>query len=221
MKHSIASALAALCAGLAGLLAVELRIVDPGDLSQALGFAPEETRPVQAPTVTQAAPVPLPVFRVAPTEASAVIIERPLFFPSRRPAEPEPVAAAPEPPAEAPDVALVGTIITHSGRRAIVRSPAETSALVLSEGQDINGWTVASIEVDRLLLRHGNGEQIIALEDPASIAAARPSSAKPSQIAQRPSPKAAAPERATTKPAPRNEPPRGGSQSRASFYTPR
>jgi len=223
MNHPIASALTVLCAGLGGLLVVELDLIDldligSGGLRPAAALALPEAPALPA---AQGGPAPLPAFRPPAAEASAVIVERPLFFPSRQPAEPEPVAAAAEPPAEPPDMALIGTIVTTSGRRAIVQSPPGGAAQVLSEGQEIDGWTIAAIETERVLLRRGDEEQAIALEDPASVEAAKPPPAKPAQVAQRLPPKTATVERTAGKTASRGEPPRGAGQNRTGFYTPR
>lgn len=139
-----------------------------------------------SPTVLQAGPADLPPpeqvaalpdqpgFAMPPIESFSEIATRPLFSESRRPpipeAEPE---GEPEPEPEqiaVPDVrrglfVLVGVVITDQVRMAIVRQRNAKEAVRLFKGQQIEGWTVVSIEPDRVLFRQGAEVDEIRLDD--------------------------------------------------------
>jgi len=109
------------------------------------------------------------------------ILERPLFSPSRQSADKpdsEGVAQAPPPPPPPQLPArLAGTNIRHDARQALFEVQAGQKAIALSEGQEINGWTVASIQPDQVVLRSTAGEQVM---KPGHLA--RPAAARSLQI---------------------------------------
>lgn len=87
---------------------------------------------------------------------------RPLFYPTRKPWVPPPI---PEPPPPAPtpvatpppltSYTLVGVVISGNVRSALVKGEAN-KVVTLSEGQEIDGWTLQSITPERLLFRTGD-----------------------------------------------------------------
>jgi general secretion pathway protein N len=89
------------------------------------------------------------------------IAEHPLFYPTRKPwAPPPPPPPEPPPPvvAAAPspltDYFLVGVVLSDSMRSALVRAQAN-KILTLSEGQEIEGWTLKEITPERLFFTAG------------------------------------------------------------------
>ena len=158
------SALAALAAitVLGGTLAVEMLGVAAG----APGVrtpAPLAADPGPADTPGLAVPT---AGRVAAAAAAHEIVDRPLFFASRRPVPPEPPAVAAAKPEPVPplDFALVGTILTGSSRVALVK-PDKTASVELALGQLVGGWTISAIDADRIMVRHGATEQLVGLRD--------------------------------------------------------
>jgi general secretion pathway protein N len=143
------------------------------------------------------APLPLGPGLTTPGEDSfAVIIERPLFSPSRRPAEAAP-AAAPEAveavaPVEVPlDFALVGTVVSGDERVALVTTLADGKIVQVRERGEVLGWTALLIEDGRAVFRRGKAEEELVLryEDPVpsdKIPAPRPKPAKPAEPAGQP-----------------------------------
>ena len=133
-----------------------------------------------------------PVFAMPPIESFSEIAARPLFSESRRPPSP---AAEPEPgQAAAPVVrrglfVLVGVVITSRTRLAIVRQRHAREAVRLVEGQQIEGWTVDSIQPDRVLFRQGAAVEEVRLDDSlAPPAPRRPKRRTPKERPERRTP---------------------------------
>lgn len=140
-----------------------------------IGLAPTLPRadPADPPSPERVAALPdRPVFAMLPIESFSEIAARPLFSESRRPpspaAEPE---LEPEPgQAAAPVVrrglfVLVGVVITSRTRLAIVRQRNAREAVRLVEGQQIEGWTVDSIQPNLVRLRQGAAVEEVRLDD--------------------------------------------------------
>ena len=92
------------------------------------------------------------------------ILERPLFSPSRQGVDKSSsndVAQEPPPPPP-PQLPqrLAGMSIRPEGRQALFENQGE-KPIAVNEGQQIAGWTVASIQPDRVVLRSAAGEQIM------------------------------------------------------------
>lgn len=111
----------------------------------------------------------------APPDVDALIagiLARPLFSPSRQPPDTtarEQSAKTEREPLQLPG-RLEGTAILPGEREALF-AQAGGKPLAVKEGQDIDGWTVASIAADRVVLKSADGEQIVT---PAHDAAAKP-----------------------------------------------
>jgi general secretion pathway protein N len=159
-------------------------------------------QPVTIETPTAAAgdaPASLPLgpSLTTPSEDSfAAIIERPLFSPSRRPAEAAPVAApdAAEALATADvplDFALVGTVVSGNERVALVATRADGKIVQVRERGEVLGWTALLIEDGRAVFRRGKAEEELVLryEDPVpsdKIPPPRPKPAKQAEPAAQP-----------------------------------
>jgi hypothetical protein len=136
-------------------------------VSEDSGDASASNEPVRLPptAVTQ---------HVGPPDIDALIaeiLERPLFSPSRQPAE-----AAPEQISETPTAQpkmpgrLEGVSIRPEAREALFEREG-ANPIAVKEGQEIDGWTVASIRPDQVLLKSVAGEQIVR---PATDAGIKP-----------------------------------------------
>ncbi len=157
---------------LAACLALELRASALGPVSSAhAAVEADEAAPALA-------------IEFAPADASREVTERPLFFRSRRPLPPEPPAVAEPRPEPQPPLtfALVGTIVTGPTRVALVK-PEKAASVELAVGQSLEGWTLTTIDADRVMVRHGGTEQLLGLRDfgaKAQSAVARgPAAARP------------------------------------------
>lgn len=105
-------------------------------------------------------PLPKPRTIMPAKETFAVIVERPLFSPSRRPPA-EGTAATPIP---APDFSLFGIVISAGEPFALVQPSAGGEPVRITEGASMSGWTVSRIEADRILIWHGATEQELLLD---------------------------------------------------------
>lgn len=133
------------------------RSVPPG------GVAPAEAEASTAPDASPDEPPP-------PREAYSAFVERPLFDPSRRPPEPEAEVVQEATPAALPNIfALVGVIIDGGTRIAFLqqRSPLQVYRVV--EGQEIDGWAIETIGLDRVVLRQGSSVVEIELQESAAV----------------------------------------------------
>jgi hypothetical protein len=99
----------------------------------------------------------------------AEILERPLFSASRQPADvaSEQVAEAPKEPPKMPG-RLEGVTIRPEAREALFEREGQ-KPIAVKEGQEIEGWTVASIQPDQVLLKSSAGEQIVKPTNGAGI----------------------------------------------------
>lgn len=125
-----------------------------------------------------------------PKEDYASVGERPLFLPDRRPPPDEPEGEEAE-PEEASDLAgtdLNAVLITPALVSAWVQTPSSSELVRLRLGDDFEGWTVSTIEPDRLVLeRQGETNELI-LRDYASMRAAPPQAAPRRQTRRAPVP---------------------------------
>lgn len=136
------------------------------------GFALEVTSvptvriAVSAETVAPDAALPAIPGRALAAGTAREIIDRPLFFASRRPLPPEPPAVAEAKPEPIPpvDFTLVGTVLSGSSRVALIK-PDKTALVELALGQAVGAWTVSAIDADRIVVRHGGTEQLLGLRE--------------------------------------------------------
>jgi hypothetical protein len=117
-------------------------------------------------------PVPeAPVFDMREEETYAVILERPLFSPSRRPASP---AAAAEAPATSSDgLALLGIASAQGRSIALIRPEAGAPAIKARTGEEVAGWQLVTIGSSDVLMER-QGAQLaleLAFKSPAPMMA--------------------------------------------------
>jgi hypothetical protein len=109
-------------------------------------------------------------------------IERPLFNPARRPMTPKPPAPEPEvaeplaPPqkaaASASRLSLAGLISTGKlGGRALLRPEGATEGTWVEVGGEFEGWRVARIDPDGVVLEGRGGEEVLRLHTPRTDSA--------------------------------------------------
>ena len=98
-------------------------------------------------------------------EQYAVIMERPLFLPDRRPPEDEPEEPETKTPLPDPDLTglkLTAVLITPLVRTAWVQDPKEKDLVEVRPGDSLGGWAVKQVLSDRLLLeRQGQTDTLI------------------------------------------------------------
>jgi len=155
------SALSLLALALLGLLFLQWR-----DWPPELPEAPQESAAGDAQQPQGGAPsaddllAPPP-----PKEDYASVAERPLFLPDRRPPpdDPEPDdETLPETLTELDGMDLTAVVITPSTVSAWVRRPNQRETERLRLGDEFEGWTVKTIEPDRLVLeRQGETDQLV------------------------------------------------------------
>ena len=102
------------------------------------------------------------------------IATHPLFYPTRKPwtppppPPPEPPAAVVATPSPLTNYFLVGVVVSDSMRSALVRAQAD-KILTLSEGQEIEGWTLKEITPERLFFTAGNATYEMTGRKPSEI----------------------------------------------------
>lgn len=115
-----------------------------------------------------------PGFALPPIESMSEIVARPLFMPTRRPVSAPSVATPP------PRLAIAGVIISGERRTAILDTGSGAAApyLRVTAGDVVAGWTVASVEADRVILRNGAARVELTLKDNAPPYRAPPIAAR-------------------------------------------
>jgi type II secretory pathway component PulC len=93
-------------------------------------------------------------------ERFAVIVERPLFSPSRQPPSEQPFAAS----APRLNLSLIGVVISTEQPVALVKLDADSGPLRVNEGDEISGWRVVRIDPERILVRRDVMERELLLE---------------------------------------------------------
>ncbi len=132
-----------------GLLIWEILAPDDAANTAAPALAPPRTASVEPP----------PPDNGVLSEAATTVLNRPLFSPDRRMAEPAAAAAAAtSPTAELPR--LAGVIVGPSGRHAIF---ADTSGhpQVATEGSSIGRYTVQTIQPGQVTVTSSEGERVL------------------------------------------------------------
>ncbi len=107
-----------------------------------------------------------------PQEVYQVIAERPLFFNKRRPPPPyvpTPPGAKPtiKPPRKVgkPRVQLSAIVIVGEQKYALVRGGRQKGSRRVRVGEEVDGWKVASIGADRLVLSNGGETEELLLRN--------------------------------------------------------
>ena len=110
----------------------------------------DDAVPLPPAAAGPAAPAPPLKFAMPALSTYAEVLSRPLFSPTRRPAEEAPAATAPTTP-----MTLIAILISRRGPHALVRhgNPPQLDRIV--EGETIEGWTAEAIKADRVIFRRG------------------------------------------------------------------
>jgi len=149
-RFRLTAILGSLCAIFALVLIGELRASVPS-LSREIPVPPPAETPADA-----AATAP---FSLPPLQSFAVVTERPLFSPDRRPA-----------PASSSDsdawssFVLAGIIISQDLREAMVLHNQPPTVVHVKEGEAIDGWTLATVFPDHAVFRNGTAEHELKLD---------------------------------------------------------
>jgi hypothetical protein len=138
-------------------------------------------------------------------EEYAIVTERPLFFPDRRPPSEEPeeeTPVEPEQPSDLDRMDLNAVLITPSESSVWVRDPSKKELIRLRLGDDLGGWSVKEILADRVLLERQGAKDTLVLRDYKNMP---PPQRKPTAREQRrQTPQAAAERKALGQPPNRN-----------------
>jgi general secretion pathway protein N len=151
----VGATLAALCLGL-GAVAVREFTAPPEMQEQ-----PVTTAAQKSTTSTPAA------FTLPPLQRFAVITERPLFSPDRKPQQ-----HADDSAGAWSSFVLAGIIITPQSREALVLHGKPQTVAHVQEGQAVEGWTMTSIYPDHVVFRDGANEhelKLIAKAPPPTV----------------------------------------------------
>ena len=145
-------------AGLAGLLVLQHR----GELRIPPAGGPGGAATDNGSGATDAPGERASAFSLAPRERFAVVGERPLFMPTRRPPDPPPppqplrATAPPPPPPPALPLLTVKAIVRDGDRWVAVLSPGDRAPPEQAEpGSTVFGWTVTAIHPHAVELRSG------------------------------------------------------------------
>jgi YD repeat-containing protein len=95
------------------------------------------------------------------------MVDRPLFTVTRRPPEivSEATAQAPVPPARTPDWKLVGTVVTAGQNHALFWDQKGRRFVRVAPGDTMEGWEVAQIDKDQVLVRQKEKEHAYLLPE--------------------------------------------------------
>lgn len=104
------------------------------------------------------------------------IAARPLFSPSRRPADTAP--AMPQAPVQLPSVALNGVSMVGGERRALV-TIGEQTVQTVGEGDVLDGWTVARIMPREIDIQRGAVTHTFAMGMPDDTGRPEPLAVRP------------------------------------------
>lgn len=133
-----------------------------------------------APDPNQAVPM------LRPEDEYLAVIERPLFLPERRPPTEEPVDLnaddLSQEVAELEKLDVSATLILSPSEASVwLQDPARPELVRLRLGEEYQGWTVAGIETDRILMERQGTTETLDLRD---YSASPPSSSRSRQPVQ-------------------------------------
>jgi general secretion pathway protein N len=116
-------------------------------------------------------PASLPGFRMPPLAEYAATVERPLFFPDRRPPSSDEATPADAQPSTAEErqalnVVVTGVILSDEINIALVQRRGGGEVLRLAKGDIVDGWSVSEILADRVKFQRDADEQEVELREP-------------------------------------------------------
>lgn len=126
-----------------------------------LAMPAENAAPANAPRGRAAGSTAAPKFALPPLPSFSAVTDRPLFAQTRRP----PPQGSNDAPGAWSAFVLAGIIISPTSREVLIIHGQPPALVHLQEGQDVEGWTVASIQADRIVLRGGDGDHELKLLD--------------------------------------------------------
>jgi type II secretory pathway component PulC len=95
-------------------------------------------------------------------------VARPLFTPTRRPpptkTEPNITTSASKPE----NLQLIGVIISEHERLALLQTLATGDVTRAMEGQTVGGWEVQAIKPTQVVLKRGNANEVVMINDAAT-----------------------------------------------------
>jgi type II secretory pathway component PulC len=109
---------------------------------------------------------PVSSFSIAPLDEYQEIVERPLFYETRRPPSPEvPEVAVQEEPQEEQPLALtlIGVMVTSDAKVALVQNDDTNKVERLKLGDEIGGWEVQFIDSDNVVINKSDETKELAL----------------------------------------------------------
>jgi len=143
------------CAGLAGVIAMELRAD--------VGGGEPDFPPARAASGIALAPAALPVVADAVVQD---VLARPLFTPNRQPSARS--SAKAQGASDAFRRRLTGVAIGPAIRKAVFAGEGRDKPVVVAEGEALDGWTVDSVSAGAVTVRAGNASQIVEIAKPKS-----------------------------------------------------
>lgn len=136
------SSLLALCMVLAGVMAV-----------QAQRSAPEPQGAARHDPLEASATPALSGFTFAALERFGAIVERPVFYASRRPPREQAKAGASAPGAR--ELWLAGVLIMSDRKLALLQQAGSPDIIGLRPGSELYDWVLVDVSEDRVTLRRG------------------------------------------------------------------
>lgn len=136
------SSLLALCMVLAGVMALQEQRSAP-----AVDHVPGPHASVETPTLADSG------FTFAALERYGAIVERPVFYPSRRPPR-EPGKGKTADPGER-ELLLAGVLIMSDRKLALLQQPGSPDIIRLRPGSELYGWVLMDVSEDRVTMRRG------------------------------------------------------------------
>lgn len=112
---------------------------------------------------------------LGPIGRYSAVTEHPLFDASRRPPAPpeEPDTTAARKPVAPPEYTLDGVVTASGQRSALLKHQATSKVTRVTEGMQLEGWRVKTLEANRVVLEHRESEHVISLWKFGAAAAAR------------------------------------------------
>ena len=106
---------------------------------------------------------PVTVFSLEPIETFEDIVLRPLFSPTRRPADSEQPIVTPTAVEESLELGLAGILYSAQQRIALISVPGEKGLLRLREGDSYRGWTLKTVLPDHVVFSRNDVESEVTL----------------------------------------------------------
>jgi general secretion pathway protein N len=150
----ILAALLLAAAGLGEVVAIEVARNDAADVDR-------PTTPSAAPALGTM-PAAQAGFALPPLRSLGEVTARPLFSPSRRPPPPQ---ASQDALRRSASLVLEGVILSPRERIALISHGLPAVVTRVPEGGQIEGWSLAEIYADRIVLQQGATREEIKLVD--------------------------------------------------------